>query len=224
MKDKMSHFDVIIADAQSVFRAGLRATLAELPYIDNIYECTNGIDTLQSLHRHPSPLVFLDYKMHEMNGACCAKEICMRHPETKIIAMAMNEDASHAMEMFDNGASGYLLKNTDIDEIENAIESVMRGNYYFAKEVSGFLVKRAIQKLKGLTSDSGPSFTEREIDILRLLYAEYSSKEIGDKLCISPRTVDDYRNKLLCKTNSRNVVGLVKFALKRGIVGDLMSA
>ena len=82
-------------------------------------------------------------------------------------------------------------------------------------------MKRAVEKLKSLPADANANVSEREIEILRLVYEEYSTKEIAEKLMLSERTVDDYRKKMMDKTNSRNVVGLMKFALKEGIVGDL---
>ena len=120
--------------------------------------------------------------------------------------------------MFDNGADGYLLTDTDRAEIELAISSVIGGRHYFSRDLSTGVVDRARRRLEEARSEKNAPLSEREIDVLKLLFDELSSKEIACRLYISERTVEFYRQTLIKKTGAKNIVGLIKYAISSGLV------
>ena len=124
--------------------------------------------------------------------------------------------------MFASGAKGYLLKNTDQDEIEFAMRTVLSGNLYYSKSVSDNLLKQLISRKPDVSPfQSTALLTHREKELLYCLWQEMSSKEIAQKLFVSVKTVEVYRARLLEKTNSKNTVSLVKYALQHGIVKEM---
>lgn len=221
MKKQEPKIDVLLVDDAELLLSGLKMTISDFPYVNRVDTCKSGNEALELLKTRSYHLVFMDYQMPGMDGAQCVKEISRKYPAIKVIGISVFEDPKHVTTMFNNGAFGYLVKTTGKAEIDLAMQAVLRGDYYFSQQVAGFLVKLAVDKLKSLPSENGPSISQREADVLKLIYEEMSSKEIATRLNLSERTVDDYRKKLLDKTGSRNVVGLVKFALDKGIVGDL---
>lgn len=221
MPESLNEINILLTDDHELLLAGLDVIVKKIPTVNKVYIARSAKEALAILDNHVCQVVFMDYQMPDMNGAQCTREIKRKFPTIKVIAITIHADHSHVLSMFNSGAVGYLIKSATIDEIELAIRTVLNDEYYFTPEISGFLVKRAIEKLKALPSESGFTISDRETDILKLVYEEYSSKEIAERLHLSERTIDDYRKKMMDKIGARNAIGLIKFALKEGIVGDL---
>jgi DNA-binding NarL/FixJ family response regulator len=154
--------------------------------------------------------------MPVMNGIETAKIITLKYPNTKVIAISMYDDQKSVKDMFTNGAKGYLLKDTDQDEIANAIETVLQGGNYFADSVNDImidLINNPIEK----ENNGKVDLTEREEFVLKMICEENTSKEIAHKLQISEKIVANIRVKLMDKTNSKTSAGLVIYAIKNGI-------
>lgn len=209
---------VIVADDHKIFRVGMVATLRTLKKVLTIQQAQNGLEVLDLMKKEPADLIFMDIKMPNMNGIEATKIIKNDYPHTKIIAVSMFDDQEFVTEMFGNGASAYLLKNTDRDEISEAIDAVMNDEQYYSRDVSEALFKQLLTKSKTPQLDDGTySLTEREKQILILICREFSNREIAGQLFVSARTVEGHRNRLLHKTNSKNTAGLVSYAMKHRV-------
>jgi len=165
-------------------------------------------------------IVFIDYCLPAMNGAICTREIKRAFPKVKVIGMSIFKDQEHMINMFNNGADGFLMKNMEIEEIEFAIKSVVNGKRYFSKEFASSIISKILVNSGAGSTEQFKCLNGRDRSILQLLYEEYSGKEIADKLSISERTVEFYRQRLIKKTGARNIVGLVKYAMQHKIIKE----
>jgi DNA-binding NarL/FixJ family response regulator len=209
---------VIVADDHKIFRVGMVSTLKSIKSIQYICQAQNGQEVLDILKKEPIDIIFMDIKMPVMNGIEATKELMKEYPQIKVIAVSMFDDQEFVTEMLGNGAAAYLLKNTDRDEIQEAINTVLRGEQYYSRDVSESLFRQLLQKSKTPQFEDGTyPITEREKEILILICKEFSNREIAEQLFISSRTVEGHRNRLLHKTNSKNTAGLVAYAMKHRV-------
>lgn len=215
-------YKIIIADDHQFFRDGFEIALKQINEIKKISHASNGKEVLKLLKNDKYDLVFMDIKMPEMNGIDTTKEIEIHYPGVKVIALSMYDDRKNVVEMFNNGAHGYIIKNTDKKEIENAIKKVMAGEHYFAENVAKEFMEILIQKQKKVAAIK-PSIkiTERETVVLTLLCKGYSNAEMAKKLFITEKTIEFHRSELLRKTKSKNSAELVIWATKNGYYNDL---
>jgi DNA-binding NarL/FixJ family response regulator len=150
--------------------------------------------------------------MPVMDGIEATKRAILSNPNLKIIALSMFGDEAYYYKMIDAGVKGFLLKNSEISEVTEAIEAVLDGDNYFSKELLYNVVKNL--RASGMFADNKIDLSEREVEILELICQGFSNQEIGEKLFISKRTVDKHRANILTKTNSRNSAQLVMNAIK----------
>ena len=208
-----------IADDHKIFRNGLKATLEDNPDFDLIVEASNGKQLIAQLATIVPDVILMDIKMPEMDGIQTTAQVKQRYPNVKILALSMFNEDKYIVDMMKAGASGYLLKNAEPEEIIEAISTVYHKDYYFNEHLSVTLIKQlAGNSQAGNGALSLGDFNEREIEVLRLVCQEYSNQEIADKIFLSVRTVEGYRARLFEKTRSKNLVGLVIFAVKTGII------
>jgi two-component system response regulator DegU len=210
---------VIVADDHRLFRSGIMIALKEIQIISRIREAENGREVLEILESEHFDAVLMDISMPVMNGFIATKEIIRRFPKTQVIAVSMYEDDQHMMDMFHNGARGYLFKNTDRDEIKNAlVEVVINGSYYWPKEMNNKLFNRIILKKRVQNDSYNELFSNREKEIIALICREFSTREIADHLHLSQKTVSWHRENLMQKSQTKNTAGLVAFAFTHDIV------
>lgn len=217
----MTDIKILIADDHPFFRDGIRQLLSDQGKITVIDEATNGKEVLRMLNEKAYDLVVMDIKMPEMGGIDATKEIKKKHPEVKVLAMSMYDEQPYIIKMLKAGAKGYLLKNSSKDEMLQAIKQLIKGESYFSKEVSGIMISQIVSG-KPIGSGDGElspfSLTNREVEIVRMIAEELTNVEIGERLNISPRTVDTHRRNLLQKLKVKNTAGLVKYAVKKGLL------
>lgn len=216
----MELVNLILADDHEIFRKGLEVTLKRIPYVDNVYHAENGKDVLDLLKTTGNiDVIIMDIRMPKMDGLEATRLLRPHYPSVKIIALSMMDDKASIVQMFKAGANGYLLKNTNKLELQDAIENVLQGNKYFAKEVANIIVNHELDHLPiPMRTAFSTELTTREVDILQLICHQYSTKEISDILCISEKTIEGHRKSLLEKTRSKNIAGLVWYALENGII------
>lgn len=215
----MNPIKIAIADDYKIYRDGLKVGLTADDNLEVVLESDNGEDLLKALPAAKPDVIIMDLKMPIVDGMEATKEVRKKYPQTKVLVVTMYEDDKFIIHMMENGANGYLLKNTDSDELRKAIYSVHETGYYFNDVVNKALLKKLI--LKGNIKPSfnkNIEFTERELEVLKLICEEKTAAEIGKLLFISPRTVEGHRTKLIEKVGVRNTAGLVMFAIKNGIV------
>jgi DNA-binding NarL/FixJ family response regulator len=211
---------VIIVDDHKIFRDGLKLLLNEIPNIKVIGEASDGKEFLNMLDVHKPDIVFMDIKMPEMSGIEATQIAMQKYPDMKVIILSMSGNEEHFSLSLNVGACAYLLKNSDITEIEKAIYSVLEGNNYFSEALLKDLVRKnyIVGKDKTLPLDNPDKLSHRELEVLQLICKGLANHEIAKELNISPRTVDGHRANILDKTQSKNSISLVVYAIKTGLV------
>ena len=207
---------ILLVDDHTLFRNGLKMLLDTLPGYEVTGEASNGRDFLDLIAKHDYDIVFLDIEMPEINGIDAARKAIEQKPELKIITLSMYGDEEYYDQMVDAGAKGFLLKNTNLQEVKTAIDTVIAGGNYFSQE----LMQNLLRNYKAIheTKEPDAELSEREIEILLLICSGLSNQKIGDQLFISKRTVEKHRANILCKTNCKNTAGLVMYAIKNQLI------
>jgi two-component system, NarL family, invasion response regulator UvrY len=210
---------IALADDHSLLRIGL-AQLVESLGNTVLFEADNGKELLQKLDNKNLPdVVLMDINMPEMDGFETTQWLKQNHPEVKVLALSMYDNESSIIRMLKCGAKGYILKDSEPAELKAAIEAVMSKGFYYSDLVSGKLI-HAINKLDDDGNDlkSLIQLNDRETDFLKYACTEMTYKEIADKMFVSPRTIDGYRDALFEKLHVKTRVGLVMYAIKNGVV------
>ena len=213
----MDTYKILLTDDHQIVLDGLSAILSHYPEYEVIAEANNGKDAIKLVGALKPNLIILDIDMPLMNGLVAAKEIKEQYPETQIIILSLHQETSVIRKLIQMGIDGYLLKNADRDEMIAAIEMVRKGRTYFSGEVTLKLSQKT-----NVSSESGSlemsSLTDRELEVLKAIAEGLSSQEIGKQLHISARTVDTHRTNMMKKLGVKKVVGLLRWAIKWGLV------
>ena len=214
----MNKIKYIIVDDHAVFRQGVKYSISVDDGLEFVGEAGNGDELLMLLDKQPADVILLDLKMPGMDGIEATAQIKRLYPEIKIIILTMHDDEQYIIHMLDNGANGYLVKNTAPEEIITAIYTAHETGYYFNDMVSKIMLKTLIDKKKinplfKKTND----LDDREREIVQLICDEYTTAEIAEKIFLSQRTVEGIRANILKKIGVRNTAGIVLYAIKNGI-------
>ena len=211
--------NIVLTDDHVLLRNGLAALVKNLGH-NVLFEADNGKDFINKLDKKNLPeLVLMDINMPEMDGYETALWLKTNHPEVKVLALSMYDNESSIIRMLKSGAKGYILKDSEPAELKAAIDAVVSKGYYYSDLVSGKLI-HAINKLddEGGELKNLMQLNERETDFLKYACTEMTYKEIADKMFVSPRTIDGYRDALFEKLHVKTRVGLVMYAIKNGVV------
>jgi len=205
---------VFIADDHQMVVEGLKLLLNEIEEIDIVGEANDGNSLLAKLPQNKPDIIILDVNMPGLNGIEITKKLKKESPSIKILILTMYSEGGIIRQLKDAGADGYILKNTGKNELSHAIMAIMEGKKYYSQEVQESLHKENINYIP-------VKLTKREIEIIKALAQGLTSIEIGDKLCISPHTVDSHRKNMLAKVKAKNTNELVRFALKNGFILEI---
>ncbi|WP_346854990.1 response regulator transcription factor [uncultured Draconibacterium sp.] len=218
MKDRK--INIVVCDDHRLFRKGISALLSDFDVIGEINEAGNGIELLQLLENLETKpdLVLLDINMPEMDGAETTKQLKKRYPDIRIVVLSMEDDTQMVSFLVNEGINGYLLKNADPDELEHAIKMVMKNDFYFSSSLSGAVLYSLSARNNASKVIAELEFSTRELDIINLICNELTAAEIAEELSLSARTIEGYKRKLLEKSNTKNMAGLVIFAIKNNLV------
>jgi two-component system response regulator NreC len=209
----MSNIRLLLVDDHKIVLDGIKALLDDLEGFDCVATADNGQKALALLKVFDVDVVLMDIDMPIMNGIEATKHIKKDFSSVKVISLTQHSERGMVKQLLECGSDGYLLKNIAQDELAAAIRKVVAGERVFSEEVSMSLAGKAVEKnAQGVEVE----LTEREIEILTLIAEGFSSKQIGEKLFISPRTVDTHRTNLMNKLDIHNIAGLIRFALKNG--------
>jgi DNA-binding NarL/FixJ family response regulator len=210
---------VAIADDHKIFRKGVILSLRHYSNIKFVLEADNGEDLLNHLDEAKPDVILMDLRMPVKDGIEATKYISKHYPNIAVIVLTMHEDDRFVTHLMENGANGYLLKSTDPSEIKKAITDVVSKGYYLNNFVNRILLKRAHNKTKSIPSlNNDFPVTDKEKDVLRYICMEFTSQEIGQKMDISPRTVESIKERLMERFGVKNTAGLVFFAVKNNLV------
>ncbi|MES2397472.1 MAG: response regulator transcription factor [Bacteroidota bacterium] len=212
--------NIMIVDDHQIIIDGIKSVLGDVKNMFVIAEANNGRDAIAILEKKTVDIILMDIAMPILNGCDATAIITARYPLIKVIALTTYDEKSIVKKMLGSGASGYVLKNINKEILIEAIDTVAKGEIYYSSEIPILLA----------TSSAAPPITQkkqatyisllssREIEILQHIANGLSSNEIADKLFLSSKTIETHRTNIMRKLNIRNVVGLVKFALKSGLV------
>jgi two-component system nitrate/nitrite response regulator NarL len=206
--------NVLIVDDHQIVIDGLKALLSGYEGVSMKGEARNGREAMDMLDVLKVDVVLLDLDMPVMGGVDFMKELSKSKHDVKVIVLTMHDEKAMIRTLLDIGAHGYLLKNSSRDELIQAVEGVIEGKQHLSEEVHTMLLTPD----KDLRSEKFAELTEREVEILKCVAEGLSNKEIGDKLFISPRTVDTHRTNVMQKLELHNVAGMVRFAIQNGLL------
>ena len=211
----MEKISIIIIDDHQLFRNGLKILLNSFEDLEVTGEASNGAEFLKMIESVTADIALMDINMPEMDGIEATKKGLRIKPGIRIIALSMYGEEDYYYRMVDAGVKGFLLKDSAISEVRDAILTVMKGGSYFSQE----LLYHVIQKIKHREQESkSANLSRREKEILAKICEGLSNQEIADSLFISKRTVDKHRANLLGKTNSKNTASLILFAIKNKLI------
>jgi DNA-binding NarL/FixJ family response regulator len=211
---------VIIADDHALFRAGVKTALSIKKDVELIAEADNGMQLLNLLKHMEPDVILLDIQMPIMDGIATLPEIRKLYPHIKVIMLSMHNEHSMISKLMEIGANSYLAKNTDSENIYNAIKTCYEQEFYFNELTNKALLTGLRTKRVEPHIPQEANLTEKETAILKMMCEEKTTKEIADLVDISPRTVEAIRDKLKTKTGAKSMAGLVMYAVKNGIIAQ----
>lgn len=222
----MNEVRIVLADDHNIVRAGVRALLDNIPEMRVVAETGNGREALDLIRKHKPDVVLLDIAMPELNGLEVTQIVSKEFPAIRIIILSMHKSDEYVLQALRFGAAGYLLKDTAANELELAINAVMKGEKYLAPFVSKSVIENLLTRID--IKDSKVKInklplermTPRQREILQLIAEGNSTKEIAFKLNVSIKTVEAHRKQLMDRLHIYDIAGLVRYAMKVGIISN----
>jgi DNA-binding NarL/FixJ family response regulator len=214
MKQKIR---IALADDHALFRKGIANLLLEFDDIEVVFDVSNGKDLQQAMMRYSDiHVVLMDITMPLMDGYASTTWLKQNYPLVNVLALSMFDEDIAVIGMLKAGAGGYVIKESSPHELYNAISEIKEKGFYINEMVSGKMLKN-VQTPENAGSN-GVLLTEREKEFIEFCVSELTYKEIADRMKIAPRSVENYRENLFTKLQTKSRVGLVLFAIKNGIV------
>ena len=206
---------IIIVDDHEIFRGGLRMVINKLGYVKVVGEAADGLEFLKLIETVETDLVLMDIEMPVMNGIEATKRALERKPELKIIALTMFKEDAYIQSMMEAGVKGFLIKNISKDVLDRALQAVYNGKTYYSEELWDYFTKAVSKEEK---PDDDINITPRELEVLELLAEGLNNKEIADRLFVSERTIVGHKSNLMAKTNCKNTVALLAYAIRNKLI------
>jgi len=209
---------VILADDHTLVRAGIRALLEKIPGVEVVGEADDGREVMTLVKLHHPDLVLMDISMPRLNGLEASARIAKEFPAVRVIILSMHSNEEYYWRALQAGAAGYLLKKAATAELEAALHRVVQGEIFLSREISARLLKK--MPVNGIAGRKSPleKLTDRQREVLQLIAEGQNTKSIAELLKVSPKTVEYHRMKLMTGLNMYDIPGLVRFALRSGLV------
>ncbi len=211
---------VVLVDDHAILRQSLKMLLGARPEIEIVGEANDGREAIALCERLKPDVVLMDLSMPELNGIEATRQLKRSCPATRVIVLSAYGDQDQLREALRAGATGYVIKRSDIEELTMAIQMVRRGNTYFSADLASSVdISEVIyQSRRPEARSDADSLTSREREVLQLIAEGNTGKDIAGKLYISPKTVEGHKTRIMSKVGARNRADLIRFALRSGIV------
>jgi two-component system response regulator NreC len=210
---------VYIADDYPVLRDGMKAVFASQPGFDVVGEAGDGIEALEGIARLKPDVVIMDITMPRLNGIIATKRIGEEYPDVKVIILSMHADTHNAIDAFRAGACGYILKDSASEDILEAVRKVNGGAKYASPAVADGLLDGFVEIIKkDRLEDPFDTLSQREREVLKMIADGATSREVAEKLFVSVSTIKSHRNNIMKKLRVHDVAGLIKVAIRKGVV------
>ncbi|TDN40053.1 response regulator transcription factor [Hymenobacter sp. UV11] len=210
---------IFLVDDHTIVRDGIRAMLAAEPTIEIVGEASNGQELLDSLPTTPTDVVLLDANMPVLDGLATTLRLRAEYPEVRILVLSMLAHERYIGQLFDAGASGYVLKSAEKAEILVAIQTVIAGRQFLCSELGLSILRKILVKEEGEEEvTKAHKLSRRETEVLQLLAGGLTTNEIAEKLFTSKRTVETHRQNILEKTQTKNTAALIHLAVTQGLL------
>lgn len=206
------HIRVLLVDDHTIVREGLCALLDDCSDIEVVSQAADGDAALRSVAVHHPDVVLMDLSMPRLNGVDATQRIVRDYANTKVIVLSMHAGEEYVRPAIRAGARGYLVKGSGLADLESAIRAVANGKAFFSPEAAAVLLDSHGENAHG------PELTTREREVLQLVAEGHSSAKIAELLELSSKTVEGHRHKLMSKLGVSNVVGLVRHAIRLGLI------
>jgi two-component system, NarL family, response regulator NreC len=209
---------IILADDHAIVRHGLSRAFQQEAGMEVVGQAKDGLSVLQLVAELSPDVVVMDISMPDLNGIEATRRITADHPKVKVIGLSMHSSNKYVREMFRAGACGYLLKDCSFDELTEAIRTVMKGKTYISPSIGDTVIKDYLTKPE---EDSAFSIlTPREREVLQLLVEGNTTKQAGQRLGISSKTIEAHRINIMQKLNIDNIAQLTKYAIQEGLTAS----
>lgn len=214
----MDRIRVLIADDHTLVRAGIRSLLEKLPGIVVVAEASDGGEVMGLVAQHRPQIVLMDIAMPNLNGLDATRRLTDLHPDVRVVILSIYSDEEHVYQALQAGVSGYLLKGAAIEELDLAIRSAARGETFLSPQVSRPVIDEYIRRTHA--SRPGEFLSTRQRQVLLLIAEGKNMKQVALELGIGVKTAETHRAQLMDRLNIHDVAGLVRYAIKMGLVND----
>lgn len=209
--------NLVLVDDHVLLRNGLSGLVKNLGH-HVLFEASNGNDFIEQLTQHPLPdIVLMDINMPDKDGYDTTEWLKINHPGVKVLALSMYDNEGAIIRMLKNGAKGYILKDSEPSQLQDAIEALVSKGFFYSELINGKVIN-AINNIDEDGKFGVPVLSERETTFLKFTCTELTYRDIADKMFVSVRTVDNYRDQLFARLKVKTRVGLVMYAIKNNIV------
>lgn len=211
---------IILADDHPIVRAGIRSELERIPGLKVVGEASDGREAIDLVKQLQPRIVFMDISMRGLNGIDATKRISVEYPDVRVIILSMHEPEEYFWRALEAGASGYLLKKSGTSELSRAVQQVLGGEIYLSRQISNKMIQKLPIQQLALRKNPLEQLTSRQREILQLIAEGQTTKAIALVLKVSPKTVEYHRAKLMERLRIFDIPGLVRFAIKNGLISQ----
>ncbi len=208
---------ILIADDHKIFREGLRALIEKQPGMEIIDEVENGRKAIQLVRELLPDVVIMDIAMPNLNGIEATRQIVVKAPSVKVIALSMHSEKRFVVEMLKAGASGYLLKDCAFEELAHAIRAVRINKTYLSPKITEIMIKDYVRLFPKTKLSVSSILTPRQREVLQLLSEGKTTSQTAQDLQVSVKTVETYRQQIMDKLNIHSIAELTKYAIREGL-------
>lgn len=219
--DTMEKTRIVIAEDSKILREGLCLMINSDEALEVVAQAADGFEAIEQCQAHNPDMTVLDLSMPKLDGLSAIREIKRQKPDVKILALTIHDADEYILDCFSAGVQGYCLKDASQDELLKAIHLVSSGKTYISPSIAGKVMEGYLEGKQKIKSQSAwDTITQREKEVLKLVAEGYTSKEIADMLCNSPKTIERHRANIMNKLSVHNISQMTKVAIEKGLISQ----